>query len=150
MTAEPVPNMPTVDLTDDMLFRIETGETVTYGELKRRLAAAPAVQPASGRTLGQVAYEGCAQGLPGCEWSNQTATQKRAWEKAAQAVAALAHPLAQGSESGPTCQRCGGEIHGWCCQSCDAEFRENDAGNLVFDEDAALSQPGPASEGEAR
>lgn len=59
-----------------------------------------------------------------------------------------AHPPAQGSESGPTCQRCGGEIHGWCCQSCDAEFRENDAGNLVFDDDAALSQPGPASEGD--
>ena len=37
-----VPNMPTVELTDDMLFKIETGETVTYGELKRRLAAAPA------------------------------------------------------------------------------------------------------------
>lgn len=60
-----------------------------------------------------------------------------------------AHPPAQGSESGPTCQKCGGEIHGWCCQSCDAEFRENDAGNLVFDDEAALSpQPGPASEGE--
>lgn len=41
------------------------------------------------RSPGQVAYEGWAQGLPGCEWSNQTATQKRAWEKAAQAVAAL-------------------------------------------------------------
>ena len=37
-----VPNMPTVQLTDDMLFKIETGETVTYGELKRRLSAAPA------------------------------------------------------------------------------------------------------------
>lgn len=31
-----VPNMPTVELTDDMLFKIETGETVTWGELKRR------------------------------------------------------------------------------------------------------------------
>lgn len=41
------------------------------------------------RSPGQVAYEGWVQGLPGCEWSNQTATQKRAWEKAAQAVAAL-------------------------------------------------------------
>ena len=48
----------------------------------------PAVQPAAGKTLGQVAYDGWAQGLPGCEWSNQTATQKRAWEKAAQAVLA--------------------------------------------------------------
>lgn len=37
-----VPSMPTVELTDDMLFKIETGETVTYGELKRRLSAAPA------------------------------------------------------------------------------------------------------------
>jgi hypothetical protein len=46
-----------------------------------------------------------------------------------------AHPPAQGSEGGPTCQKCGGEIHGWCCQSCDSEFRENDAGNLVFDDD---------------
>ena len=34
----------------------------------------------------------------------------------------------------PRCQRCGGEIHGWCCQSCPAEFREDDNGNLIFDE----------------
>lgn len=34
----------------------------------------------------------------------------------------------------PRCQRCGGEIHGWCCQSCPAEFREDDSGNLIFDE----------------
>ncbi|WP_269219450.1 hypothetical protein [Brevundimonas vesicularis] len=31
-----VPSMPTVELSDDMLFKIETGETVTWGELKRR------------------------------------------------------------------------------------------------------------------
>ena len=37
-----VPNMPTVELNDDMLFKIETGETVTYGELKHRLSSAPA------------------------------------------------------------------------------------------------------------
>lgn len=34
----------------------------------------------------------------------------------------------------PHCQRCGGEIHGWCCQSCPSEFREDDSGNLIFDE----------------
>ena len=38
------------------------------------------------KPLGQVAYEGWAQGLPGCEWSNQTETQKRAWSKAAYAI----------------------------------------------------------------
>lgn len=44
-----------------------------------------------GKSRGQVAYEGWAQGLPGCEWANQTRTQQRAWEKAAQAVID-AHP----------------------------------------------------------
>lgn len=34
----------------------------------------------------------------------------------------------------PTCQKCGGEIAGWHCQQCPAEFRENDDGVLVFDE----------------
>lgn len=38
------------------------------------------------KPLEQVAYEGWAQGLPGCEWSNQTETQKRAWSKAASAI----------------------------------------------------------------
>ena len=33
-----------------------------------------------------------------------------------------------------TCQDCGGHIEGWICQSCDREFRENDAGNLVFED----------------
>jgi hypothetical protein len=43
------------------------------------------------KVLGQIAYEGWAQGLPGCEWDNQTATQKRAWSKASDAIlAALA------------------------------------------------------------
>jgi len=32
------------------------------------------------------------------------------------------------------CQDCGGHIEGWICQSCDREFRENDAGNLVFED----------------
>lgn len=40
-TPGPLPNMPTVDLTDDMLFTIETGEIVTWGDLKRRLRLAP-------------------------------------------------------------------------------------------------------------
>lgn len=35
------------------------------------------------------------------------------------------------------CQKCGGTVEGWICQSCDQEFRENDAGNLVFDDEAA-------------
>lgn len=43
-------------------------------------------QPAGDKSVGQIAYEGWAQGLPGCEWANQTTTQKRAWEKAGQAV----------------------------------------------------------------
>ena len=45
----------------------------------------------------------------------------------------------------PTCQRCGGEIAGWCCQKCPAEFRENDDGVLVFDDD----EEAPAEAGEA-
>lgn len=38
------------------------------------------------------------------------------------------------------CQKCGGEIQGWTCQGCGQEFREDDAGNLVFDDD----EPSPA------
>jgi hypothetical protein len=33
-----------------------------------------------------------------------------------------------------TCQDCGGHIEGWICQSCDRQFRENDAGDLVFED----------------
>lgn len=40
------------------------------------------------KTPGRIAYEGWAQGLPGCKWDNQTATQKHAWECAAAALAA--------------------------------------------------------------
>lgn len=39
-------------------------------------------------------------------------------------------------ESTATCQACGGEIAGWLCQSCPAEFRENDDGALIFDWEA--------------
>lgn len=49
-TPGPLPSMPTVDLTDDMLFKIETGETVTWGEIKRRLAPTAPVE-ASGSEL---------------------------------------------------------------------------------------------------
>ncbi len=42
----------------------------------------------------------------------------------------------------PTCQKCGGEIAGWLCQQCPAEFRENDSGVLVLDsEEAQDAQP---------
>lgn len=38
--------------------------------------------------------------------------------------------------SPPTCQKCGGDIAGWLCQNCPAEFRENDDGVLIFDVEA--------------
>lgn len=41
-----------------------------------------------------------------------------------------------------TCQACGGPIEGWICQSCDREFREDDTGNLVFDEDTPATPEG--------
>lgn len=44
--------------------------------------------------------------------------------------------------SPPTCQKCGGDIAGWLCQNCPAEFRENDDGVLIFDVEA------PAEAGE--
>lgn len=63
---------------------------------------------------------------------------------------ALRHALAAAPASPdplpPRCQRCGGEIHGWCCQSCPAEFREDDNGNLIFDE----GSPDPLLEEAAR
>lgn len=54
-----------------------------------------------GKSRGQVAYEGWSMGLPGCEWANQTRTQKRAWEASAAAVlnaAPAPQPLQQGGE----------------------------------------------------
>jgi len=47
--------------------------------------------------------------------------------------------------SPPTCQKCGGDIAGWLCQNCPAEFRENDDGVLIFDVEA----PAEAGEREA-
>lgn len=46
------------------------------------------------------------------------------------AILALA-ALSQEAEA-PHCQKCGGEVHGWICQSCGQDFEENDAGKLVF------------------
>ena len=40
-----------------------------------------------------------------------------------------------------TCQDCGGHIEGWICQSCAREFRENDAGNLVFEGQPVVVKP---------
>lgn len=45
--------------------------------------------------------------------------------------------------SPPTCQKCGGDIAGWLCQQCPAEFRENDDGVLIFDDGEARSAPAP-------
>jgi hypothetical protein len=43
--------------------------------------------------------------------------------------------------AGATCQDCGGHIEGWICQSCAREFRENDAGNLVFEGQPVVVKP---------
>lgn len=46
----------------------------------------------------------------------------------------------------PTCQKCGGgEIAGWCCQQCPAEFRENDAGVLIAAREEAPAEAGEPS-----
>lgn len=63
--------------------------------------------------------------------------------------AAPASPPAETGEGAPTCQACGGEIAGWLCQSCDKDFKENDAGHLVFVSDEDFAQPVSPSEGEA-
>jgi hypothetical protein len=55
-----------------------------------------------------------------------------------------AQPPAREEAPAPTCQKCGGEIAGWCCQNCPAEFRENDDGVLIFDDDSEA----PAEAGE--
>lgn len=60
-----------------------------------------------------------------------------------------ARPLALGGQQGvqERCQRCGGEVQGWLCQSCPAEFRENDDGHLVFDEDTTPARAEAQDEG---
>lgn len=62
-----------------------------------------------------------------------------------------ARPLALGVQRGgqERCQRCGGEVQGWLCQSCPAEFRENDDGHLVFDEDTTPARAEAQDEGAA-
>lgn len=62
-----------------------------------------------------------------------------------------ARPLALEGQQGvqERCQRCGGEVQGWLCQSCPAEFRENDDGHLVFDEDTTPARAEAQDEGAA-
>jgi len=59
----------------------------------------------------------------------------RAW--AASQAEVIGQPVVPVGSGEPvaraTCQDCGGHIEGWICQSCGREFRENDAGNLVFE-----------------
>lgn len=74
-------------------WRVVLGyETLADAQAAQSAVSAPearegeAVGYGRGKSRGQVAYEGWAQGLPGCEWANQTETQKRAWELSAKAV----------------------------------------------------------------
>lgn len=54
---------------------------------------------------------------------------------AAMLAAAPVVPVGSGEPvARATCQDCGGHIEGWICQSCARQFRENDAGNLVFED----------------
>lgn len=70
------------------------------------------------------------------------------WEKIAseaaetlRALSAAPRPIGEG-DAWARCQKCGGEIEGWICQSCGQEFRENDAGDLVFGE----APPAPSAD----
>lgn len=79
-------------------------------------------------------------------------SQYDAFNKADRILALLsARPLALGGQQGvqERCQRCGGEVQGWLCQSCPAEFRENDDGHLVFDEDTTPARAEAQDEGAA-
>lgn len=76
------------------------------------------------------------------------------WEKIAseaaetlRALSAAPRPIGEG-DAWARCQKCGGEIEGWICQSCDQGFRENDAGDLIFDQYAAQPAPSADSGGE--
>ena len=133
------------------------GSNQSYIEHAEALAASspsPAQGGTRGKSRGQIAYEGWAQGLAGCKWSNQTATQKRAWELAASAV--LAAPTPMGGEV-EALREAENEIcpHGdnvpadlepgdtWVCPKCDAEWHTDDSQAL------AASSPSPAQGGEA-
>lgn len=59
-------------------------------------------------------------------------------------AALRAQPQAREEAQASTCQKCGGGIAGWLCQQCPAEFRENEAGALILDEDA--TPPAPEAE----
>lgn len=50
--------------------------------------------------------------------------------------------VGEGAVAWATCQACGGSVEGWICQGCDREFREDDAGNLVFDAAPSTTQTG--------
>jgi hypothetical protein len=127
------------------------------------LAAAPAVQPAAGREEIARIIRDWAQ-IGGTNWyRNSGEADINAEELADRILAVLAHPPAQGSESGgerpayrvtwvddaknPNDRRLyvdgsqWAKAYGWDKASLDARC-------VILE--AALSQPGPASEGEAR
>jgi len=68
-------------------------------------------------------------------WEGWPIGQAAAREKADDIIALVSRQTAEGDT--PHCQLCGGEVQGWCCQECPAEFEENDAGKLIIDRDGS-------------
>lgn len=134
------------------------------------VASAPAVQPAAGREPYGWIYETFAPGVEWCassEWWPAKFTRTPPNPKTTRNVIALyAHPPAQGSESGGEdreavrwIRKASREITGGNCAFVDDDLailahlakRAVDAGltdGLSPQVQAALSQPGPASEGD--
>lgn len=71
-------------------------------------------------------------------YANPEASAKQFAGFIADRLLAALSPEAQAS----TCQKCGGEIAGWHCQKCPTEFRENDAGVLIIDDETPAEGAG--------
>lgn len=102
--AEPWPKAS--DLNDAVMLSLRAkGTAIDYFAAQRRMAAFKALRG--------------------------TDADRRAVAFIDEAISALA---TRAQTTAPTCQKCGGEIAGWLCQRCPAEFRENDDGVLIFDD----------------
>ena len=108
--AEPWPKAS--DLNDAVMLSLRAkGTAIDYFAAQRRMAAFKALRG--------------------------TDADRRAVAFIDEAISALA---TRAQTTAPTCQKCGGEIAGWLCQQCPAEFRENDDGVLIFDDREAQAE----------
>lgn len=94
---EKVPSMPTVELTDDMLFEVSAGEVITWAEINRRTALASGsgdhAELADGKACGDRMIATADALMPWLKNYPPSTRRERAIEAANAAAAASCGPL---------------------------------------------------------